>query len=46
MRDNKAKSKISTVEDEIGKRIENSRKLIERLKSVKPTPPPYSNSIL
>lgn len=45
MKENQAKSKVSTVEDEIGKRIENSRKLLARLRSVKP-PPPYANSIL
>eukprot|EP00347_Sterkiella_histriomuscorum_P016183 403354171 len=46
VKENKQKSKTSTVEDEISKRIENSRKLLLRLKQIKSTPPLYSNSIL
>jgi len=34
------------VEDDISRRIENSRKLIARLKQVKPQPPPYATSVL
>ena len=43
MKENKAK--VSTVDDEISKRIDLSRKLIDRLKQTRP-PLPYANSIL
>ncbi|CDW79967.1 ankyrin repeat [Stylonychia lemnae] len=45
LKDNKTKAAVSTVDEEIAKRIENSRKLLARLRAVKPSPP-YANSIL
>ena len=45
MKENANKLKVSSLDDQIAKRIEISRKLIERLKAVS-KPPPYATSIL
>jgi hypothetical protein len=45
IKENKDKIKTKTVDDEISKRIDNSKKLLERLKNVS-KPPPYATSIL
>ncbi|TNV86076.1 hypothetical protein FGO68_gene9698 [Halteria grandinella] len=46
IKEQKQPSVTNEVENGIMKRMEQNKQLIERLRGIKPTPPPYANSVL